>query len=150
MKKLLLALAATVAFPVAAANAQVSPYVESTLATDDFDSINYGLYGGLDAPATLDGNIRLGAELGVENFASSDRDTTFYTGIIPSARFGGNTWLYGNAGLLLTDDNTGYRLGAGLRQELTRQTYAKIGVRYDDYGRNVNDVTGTVSLGFRF
>ena len=138
MKKLLLALLMATATP---AMAQVSPSVEVAASGRSTKDVTPGLFVGLEAP--ISDVARLGAQLGLER---NDGENTFSVGVVPSIKLFGATSLYGNVAGIMTNDNLGYRLGAGLKQGLTDRTYIKAGVRYDSIGAT----EGTVALGLRF
>lgn len=50
----------------------------------------------------------------------------------------------------VSDDEDGWRIGAGVEQSLGGQFYAKAEYRYTDYGNDVSRHQGLVGLGYRF
>lgn len=137
MKSLILALALLASTP---AVAQVRPSVEVTASGRSFENITPGLKAGL-------GFENLSVQLGAER----EGGQTIGSAVIePSLNLTSSTRLYGEAGAVLVGDNLGYRLGAGIKQDLRDNTYLRLGAQRDDFGNGANGVRGTVGFGVRF
>jgi len=139
MKTLLLAAAALLAAATPAA-AQVSPFIEGKYGTDK----DYGVAVGISNQ--LNSNLALTGSLGADNFTS----TPLYNANIGlDLRLAGPVSTYGSVGYINRDGNDGYRLGAGIGLDLTRNLYLKGGVERDDFG-NATSTAAVGRIGFRF
>ena len=130
-KTLAIALSLVGATPALAA----SPYVEATTSYNGHDA-NYGAKAGVQLQ-----NVIL--EAGAEN------NHTYTAGIGLQPKIFGPFSGYAAVSYLNTSGNSGFRLGGGLKVNLTNHLYAKGGYQRDDYGRGHSDAA-TASLGVQF
>ena len=137
-KKLLLALAITTAFATPALAA--TPYVEATTNYNLTNDADYGLKAGVQL-----NNLTL--EAGAENFL--DHTPTYMAGVGIQPKLFGPFSAYGTVSYLNTSGNDGFRLGGGLKVNLTQHLYAKGGYQRDDYGQGHSD-RATAALGVQF
>jgi hypothetical protein len=150
-----LLIAAALAFS-ATANAQVAtPYVEATASTNQIKTLprnvgdlGYGLRVGVEAPINSRATVTLDG--GVENFLKGSDDLTLTANVGLNGKLAGPFGVYGQAGVLQTAGDTGYRLGGGLRLDLLKNAYLRAGLQRDDYGNDRDSIGGTVGLGIRF
>lgn len=148
MNKFVTALAALglLAAPIAANAQELS--IEGTVGTDFEGDVSYGLGAGLDFD--LSDSIIVGVETSVEDFMDDNDPALFYGGARLGAYATDSTLLYVNGGVAFINDETGYRLGGGVEQDLTKNVYAKLAYDYTDFGNDVDGHGGTIGIGLRF
>jgi opacity protein-like surface antigen len=145
MKSLLLALAATVALASPAAAQEVRLFGEATATANQIrDFPNDTTFGGrVGIQSPLAPGLTTTVDVGY------DTDETLNANIGLEPRIRGPLSLYGQVGVLRNSGEWGYRVGTGVKLDLTRNAYLRAGYQRDDYGANASNA-GTVGLGLRF
>jgi outer membrane immunogenic protein len=103
---------------------------------------SYRLTGGYD----LDASVRVGARV-------TDTTLLYVKGGYAHSEFKLRTTVGGTAGNTVTkisDDEGGWRVGAGVEQAFGDHFYAKAEYRYTDYGSDVSRHQALIGLGYRF
>jgi len=103
---------------------------------------SYRITGGYD----LDASVRVGARV-------TPTTLLYVKGGYANSEFRLRTTVGGTTGNTITtvsDDEDGWRVGAGVEQAFGEHFYAKAEYRYTDYGSDVSRHQGLVGLGYRF
>jgi outer membrane immunogenic protein len=90
----------------------------------------------------LDASLRLG-------FRAGPATLVYAKGGYANSEFRLRTKV-GNAVTTVSDDNDGWRIGAGIEQSIGDRFYAKAEYRYTDYGDDVSRHQGLIGFGYRF
>lgn len=117
-------------------------YTVSGDVTGQAGTTAYRVSGGHD----LDASIRVG-------FRATPTTLVYAKGGYANSEFSLRTTIGGAAGNTITtisDDEDGWRVGAGVEQAFGDHFYAKAEYRYTNYGNDVSRHQGLVGLGYRF
>lgn len=117
-------------------------YIVSGDVTGSAGTTSYRLTGGHD----LDASVRVG-------FRATPTTLVYAKGGYANSAFSLRTTVGGTTGNTVTtvsDDEDGWRVGAGIEQSFGGHFYAKAEYRYTDYGNDVSRHQGLVGLGYRF
>jgi len=113
-------------------------YTVSGNATGQIGTTAYRVTAGHD----FDASLRLG-------FRAASRTLVYTKGGYANSQFSLRTTTGGSSGTV-SDDEDGWRIGAGVEQSFGDHFYAKAEYRYTDYGNDVSRHQGLVGLGYRF